>query len=70
MGCLGGPGNLLDAKTDELCREQLFQYLSLYVMFFIARVVVVVVEGWGPNRGVITYHIFRFLILFPITGKS
>lgn len=41
MGCLGGPGNLLDVKMDELCREQLFQYLSLYVMFFIARVVVV-----------------------------
>lgn len=36
MRRLGGPANLPDdAKPYELCRRQLFQYLSRYVMFFI-----------------------------------
>lgn len=46
-------GNLSDVKTYELCRKQLFQYLSLYVMFFIAY----------EEEGVITCHIFRFFKL-------
>lgn len=42
-------GNLSDVKMYELCRKQLFQYLSLYAMFFIAK----------GEAGVIKCHIFR-----------